>query len=74
MEVRIGVQHVSREISIDTDMTSDEVAAAVAKAAADQGGTLELTDAKGRRVIIPAASLGYVDIGEEARHRVGFGA
>ncbi len=72
MEIRIGVQNVSREITIDTEMSSDEVAAAVAAAA--EGGTLDLTDAKGRRVVVPAGALGYVDIGEETKRRVGFGA
>lgn len=72
MEIRIGVQNVSREIAIDTDMTADAVAAAVAKAV--DGGVLDLTDAKGRRIVVPAAALGYVDIGEESKRRVGFGA
>lgn len=72
MEIRIGVQNVSREITIDTEMTADAVAAAVS--AAVKGGTLDLTDAKGRRVVVPSAALGYVDIGEESKRRVGFGA
>ena len=72
MEIRIGVQNVSRELVVETDKTSDEVAALVSAAVA--GGTLDLTDLKGRRVIIPAGSLGYVDIGEELKRRVGFGA
>jgi hypothetical protein len=72
VEIRIGVQNVSREITIDTDMSADAVAEAVAKATG--GGTLDLTDAKGRRVVVPGSALGYVDIGEEAKRRVGFGA
>ncbi len=72
MEVRIGVQNVSREIVLETEMTADAVAAAVASAVA--GGTLDLTDAKGRRIVVPSAALGYVDIGEETKRRVGFGA
>ncbi len=72
MEIRIGIQNVSRELVIDTDKTSDEVAALVTKAL--EGGTLDITDVKGRRVIIPAGSLGYIDLGEETKRRVGFGA
>ena len=72
MEIRIGVQNVSRELVVETEKTSDEVADMVADAVA--GGTLDITDAKGRRVIVPAGSLGYVDIGEESKRRVGFGA
>ncbi|SEJ19505.1 DUF3107 domain-containing protein [Demequina mangrovi] len=72
MEIRIGVQNVSREIAIDTDMSADAVTKAVATAVG--GGTLDITDAKGRRVIVPGAALGYVDIGEETKRRVGFEA
>jgi hypothetical protein len=28
---------------------------------------------RGRRVIVPTASLGYVEIGSESKGRVGFG-
>ncbi len=72
MEIRIGIQNVSRELIVETDKSSDEVAALVTKSL--EGGTLDVTDAKGRRLIVPAASLGYVDIGEESKRRVGFGA
>ena len=72
MEIRIGIQNVSRELIVETDKSSDEVAAMVTKA--PSGGTLDVTDTKGRRVIVPASSLGYIDIGEEAKRRVGFGA
>lgn len=72
MEIRIGVQNVAREIVIETELSGDEVAAKVADAVA--GATLDLTDAKGRRVVVPAGSLGYVEIGEETKRRVGFGA
>jgi len=71
LEIRIGIQNVSRELVVETDKTSDEVAAMVTDSL--KGGTLDLTDSKGRRVIVPAASLGYIDIGEEAKRRVGFG-
>ena len=72
MEIRIGIQNVSRELVVETDKSSDDVAAMVTKALA--GGTLDVTDTKGRRLIVPAASLGYIDIGEESKRRVGFGA
>ncbi|WP_062076805.1 DUF3107 domain-containing protein [Demequina globuliformis] len=72
MEIRIGVQNVAREIVIETDMSGDEVAKAVADAL--EGATLDLSDAKGRRLVVPAGALGYVEIGEESKRRVGFGA
>lgn len=72
MEVRIGVQHVAREIVLETDMSADDVAKAVADAVA--GATLDITDEKGRRVVVPSGALGYVEIGEQTKARVGFNA
>lgn len=71
MEVTIGVQNVSREISIETDATPQEVTAAVE--AALGGGVLRLTDVKGRQVLVPGPAIGWVQIGEGERGRVGFG-
>ena len=73
MDITIGVQHMAREIVVETDLTSDQVAAAVAAALAGKPA-LELTDHKGRRIIVPTASLGYVEIGAESKSRVGFGS
>ncbi len=72
MEIRIGVQNVSREVVIETDLTSADIDKKVADAMA--GNALDLTDVKGRRVVVPAGAIGYVEIGEEERRRVGFGA
>jgi hypothetical protein len=66
------VKHLPRELVIDTDLTADEVAAAVASALKDDS-TLELKDSRGRQYVVPAASLGYVEIGTEETRRVGFG-
>ena len=32
-----------------------------------------MTDDKGRRIVVPAGSLGYAIIGSETKHAVGFG-
>ncbi|GAB3081589.1 DUF3107 domain-containing protein [Monashia sp. NPDC004114] len=72
MEVRIGVQHVAREITFETTLSADELVAAVK--AAHEADVLELTDDKGGRIIIPTASLGYVTTGAEKKAGVGFGA
>lgn len=53
-------------------MSADDVLKAVQKAIGD-GGVLDLSDEKGRRVLVPAATLAYVDIGEPTERRVGFG-
>ena len=71
MEIRIGVQNVSREIVVETDKSSDDISALVTKALS--GGVLDLMDVQGRRVVVPASALAYVQIGEEVKRRVGFG-
>jgi hypothetical protein len=72
VEVRIGVQNVSREVIIESTQTPDEVAAAVAASVAG-GDALSLTDDRGRVTVVPAGALGYVQIGESEKRGVGFG-
>jgi len=72
MEVKIGVQNVAREITIESSDSPADVAAAVS-AALEKGTVLVLTDDHGRQVIVPAAVLGYVQIGESEKRGVGFG-
>ncbi len=72
MEVKIGVQNVAREITIDTDTSAQDVAKAVAEAL-EKGTILTLEGEKGRQVLVPAAVLGYVQIGEQEKRGVGFG-
>jgi len=73
VEVTIGVQNLARELVVETDETKDAVAAAVSAALAG-APALELLDSRGRRVIVPTASIGYVEIGTEEQRRVGFGS
>ena len=71
MEITIGVQHVARELVLETDQTSDRVAKDVLKAL-EVGAPVELTDSKGRRVIVPASTVAYVEIGGDETRKVGF--
>lgn len=73
MEVKIGVQNVARELSIETDDTAEEVVAAVRAALGDASGVLSLTDSRGREVLVPTATLAYVQVGDSEKGRVGFG-
>ncbi|XVX21283.1 DUF3107 domain-containing protein [Actinomycetota bacterium] len=73
MEVRIGVQNVAREITLETPSSAEEVQAAV-DAALGEGGVLALVDDKGKRLVVPGRALGYVVVGESEKGRVGFGA
>ncbi|HSK53908.1 MAG TPA: DUF3107 domain-containing protein [Jiangellales bacterium] len=73
MEVKIGVQHAARELVLESPQTSAEVEKAVADALESEHGRLSLADDRGRRVIVPADRLAYVEIGETTERRVGFG-
>lgn len=72
MEIKIGVQQTAREIVLESIDTLDNISAAV-EAAIAKGGLLTLEDDKGRRVIIPADRLAYVEISPLSVRRVGFG-
>ncbi|MBZ2197618.1 DUF3107 domain-containing protein [Occultella gossypii] len=81
MEITIGIKNVARELSLEISEDGDAVVAsineALAKAAGGtdgaDGAVLDLTDTKGRRVVVPIAALGYVEIGADEPRRVGFG-
>jgi hypothetical protein len=73
VDITIGVQNLPRELVIESDQTADEVTTAVTEALNGKP-VLELVDNRGRRVIVPSASIGYVEIGTESKGRVGFGA
>lgn len=74
VEVKIGVQHAGRELVLESSQTPDEIQQAVAAALAGDRSLLALTDERGRRVIVPADRLAYVEIGESTERRVGFGS
>jgi hypothetical protein len=74
VEVRIGVQHTPRELVLDSDQTQDEVQEQVAQALNGDGALLALTDNRGRRVVVPAGLIAYVEIAPADVRRVGFTA
>jgi hypothetical protein len=71
MEIKIGIQHSARELIVETSDSADDVEKAVS-AAVTNDSVLTLTDAKGRKVIVPAAKLAYVEIGGGVSGQVGF--
>ena len=73
VEVKIGVAHAPREIVLESTQTAEEVESAVAKALEGTSKLFSLTDEHGRRVIVPAERLAYVEIGEQTVRKVGFG-
>lgn len=74
MEVKIGVQHAPREIVLESGLSAEELERIIADALTGTAPLLSLTDVKGRKVLVPSDRLAYVDLGEPAQRKVGFGA
>ena len=75
MDVRIGMTQTPKELEVHL---GDDADPAAVKQQVDEaitaGGTLWLTDRKGRQVGVPAAKLAYVEIGSpDDERRIGFG-
>ena len=73
MEVKIGIQNVARELVVDTTTTYEEVEAALAAAVKAEAGIFILQDEKGRRVMVPANKIAYIEYSGSESRRVGFG-
>lgn len=73
MEIKVGVKHINREVVIETTDAPEQVEASLTEALANDT-VLTVTGERGRKVLIPAGSIGYVEFGEENARKVGFGA
>jgi hypothetical protein len=77
VDVRIGVQHIMKEIEVElpVDVDRDEIKANIDAALSDDEKTLWLKDRHGKDVAIPSARIAYVELGSpEHERRIGFGA
>jgi hypothetical protein len=72
VEVKIGVQNTNRELVVDSSETADDVEKAVSASLSGENKVLVLSDSKGRRVIVPADKLAYVEIGTSTTGQVGY--
>jgi hypothetical protein len=73
VEVKIGITDSPRELVFTSAQTPTEVEELVAAALAKGSDVLSLSDEKGRRFVINAAKVAYVEIGVADSRRVGFG-
>lgn len=73
MEVKIGIQHAPREVSVDTDESAELIEKNL-RAALSGDGLLTLNDKSGRTVLIPVAGIAYLDFGQAHARPVGFGS
>jgi Protein of unknown function (DUF3107) len=72
VEVKIGIQSITRELVIETNSSPEEIERALASALAD-GGLFVLPDGKDGKVMVPADKIGYVEFSGVELRRVGFG-
>jgi hypothetical protein len=73
VEVKIGIAESARELVVSSGQTADEVTKLVDEAlAGGSDGLLRLTDEKGRKYIVRAAQVAYVEIAAEEGRKVGF--
>ncbi|MDD7385116.1 MAG: DUF3107 domain-containing protein [Actinomycetaceae bacterium] len=72
MQIKIGIQNINREISLDVSENPDDIHAHV-REALDHNQPLILTDKDGSTVVVPAGMLGYVQTIQESPRHVGFG-
>jgi DNA-binding MurR/RpiR family transcriptional regulator len=74
MDVRIGVVHTPKELTVEFEGSETDITKAVEAALGGTAPVLWLTDVKGRRVGVPADKIAYVEIDTDgAAKRVGFG-
>jgi Protein of unknown function (DUF3107) len=75
VDVRIGVKNSPKELEVvlSDDTDGDAVREHIDTALSD-GGTLWLTDRRGRQYGVPVDKVAYVEIGStNANRRIGFG-
>lgn len=73
LDVKIGISDSPRELVVSSSQTPAEVEATVTDAlGGGNGGVLSLTDEKGRKFLVQATKIAYVEIGAAAGPRVGF--
>jgi Protein of unknown function (DUF3107) len=73
VEVKIGIQSITRELVLETNASPEEVERSLTAALAD-GGLFILPDDKDGKVMVPADKIGYVEFSGYEQHRVGFGS
>ena len=71
--VRIGISETSHELHFETTLDTAKVIS-LANDAITGNKTLELTDIKERVILVPAAKISYIEIGDTTDQKVGFTA
>lgn len=72
VDIRIGILNSPREVAFESSQSADEVEKAISTAIEKGAPLVTFSDDKGKRYVIPTATIGYVEIGTDTARRVGF--
>ncbi|MFM1951059.1 MAG: hypothetical protein RL418_746 [Actinomycetota bacterium] len=72
MEIRIGIRENQRDLSFESTQSAAAVQSLIADAFAAKQDLVSFEDEKGKTILVPVASIAYVEIGAEQNRRVGF--
>ncbi|TCP49274.1 uncharacterized protein DUF3107 [Tamaricihabitans halophyticus] len=72
MEIKIGVAESPRELVVTSSESVEEIESLVSDALGGKSEMLSLTDDKGRRLLVPASRITFVEIVPTESRRVGF--
>lgn len=72
MEIRIGISQSARELSFESKLSSKEMTDLIQQAVESKSALLKLEDDKGKTILVPTATITYVEIGAEKARSVGF--
>ncbi|WP_020668015.1 DUF3107 domain-containing protein [Amycolatopsis nigrescens] len=72
MEVKIGIKDTPRELVVSSGQSPEEVEKLVAAALKSGDGVFRLDDDKGRKFLVPADRIAYVEIAPSDVRKVGF--
>ena len=73
MEIKIGSVKSATEVSIDAQESAGSIEQQLEDSRSQPDAGLTLTDAKGRKVLVPARGIAYLDLGQPNSRQVGFG-
>ncbi|MFZ0668579.1 MAG: DUF3107 domain-containing protein [Acidimicrobiales bacterium] len=77
MDVRIGIVQTMKELEVVLPEEADrgDLLKNIESTLGNSDGVLQLTDRRGRLVVVPVARIAYIEVGApEQERRVGFGA
>ncbi|GAA1969974.1 DUF3107 domain-containing protein [Amycolatopsis minnesotensis] len=72
MEVKIGIKDTPRELVVSSGQSPEDVEKLVADALKAADGVFRIDDDKGRKFLVPADRIAYVEIAPSEVRKVGF--